>query len=112
MNNYWNNYKIINQFLNTSIYKNLNKVIIYKLKNIVNVFITDKLLKIKDKIKELCYTQMEDYIKVNGKIISKKEKDIKYLPIILFIMDLILKVNHMDMESINGKMDKYIKVNG
>jgi hypothetical protein len=72
----------------------------------------DKLFKIKDKDKELYYIQIQDYIKVNGKIILKMEKAIKFLPIIPYIMALILKENQMDMENINGKMDKSTKVNG
>ena len=66
----------------------------------------------KDMEKELCFTQMEEYIKDNGKIILSMAKDMKNSIMVLSMMDLIKKVSLKDMADIHGIMVNLMKGNG
>ena len=55
---------------------------------------------------------MEDFMKVNGKIILSLEKDFKNFKMVQFMKELMIKANHLDLADINGQMDKSIKANG
>ena len=62
--------------------------------------------------KVLCFTQMEEYIKDNGKIILSMAKDMKNSIMVLSMMDLIKKVSLKDMADIHGIMVNLMKGNG